>query len=830
MALRKFFFKKSLLALACSATAGVSVAELIGLDDALMEDVTGQTGLTVEIHRQQEISEIKYSDVDETSGSIIDLKDIVIGDPTDVNNTQARTVHIIDVDGNDGIVVRSIYDPTRIQIGSISVGDHRGTPVDGYATRKSFGTVMYDFEGTRELKISGRPVGDTGITINSTTNITNSDLRWQTNGNTLLIDNLAYNATLTDMTIDVMDDGSHAYLNFGIPSYAFDFTLGGLCFAEMTNCAADGSDSVGSLSGALAFRNSYVKIYGGGRNGVGITMDSYFEIDDTQTNFLTYTDDSALHMGDMSGSVTTTGFTFDVETADPVIGDHIAMQVDSVVGNFKAGDLQIGGQQLGQFEVQFDFSDGTHDAQLFQNKLKLAPGIAWAGQTFSIDSAFDSYMNDFYSAGAGITSTSDGISLYSEWNLGAEILYTDNLNTINISNFQSHGKGYASVDVRNDGSKNYLAFGIVDFQGSYSMDGLKVGKSANDPKDNAKLQGGTELLLPLGIYPSYDFTMNGGVKVYTGGKTGSGLTMDGDILITDGTFALSTNILNYDDGNPSNDRVVGVWADDVRYEYHFRDYTLDVENNGIKLVQGELWSDMDIGNLRWGEKNGGESLGRIRLQRYQTESTLEIKAGGAGGASCIGGTGADISACEAAGGYWVDKGDQGVTIALKQNWLQENVAEGKKNMLMWENNRVGGVNDTGTQLIFDNITTTDGYDDNTNTHGVQLSLAVDVAPTRVVKRTTGTDSNGISGTRGQEKIMSADGTTYTYKDTSALTPEDKDNRPIGFAVSSQLQFKEMSIGAVQLKHPNNPTPQTVVHGLSMQNFNITSNLTATPIQ
>ncbi len=797
-------------------------AELVGLDDALMEDVTGQTGLTVEIHRQSEISEILYSDKDATSGSIIDIKDIVMGDPTDVHNTQARTVHLIDVDGNDGIVVRSIYDPTRIQIGSISVGDHRGTPVDGYATRQSFGTFIYDFEGTRELKIQGRPYGDTGLTINSSTTITTSDMRWQTNGHTLLIDDLYYNSTLTDMTIDVMDDGSKAYLNFGIPSFSFDFSMGGLCFVESVDCAADGSDSFGSLTGAMAFRNSFVKVYGGGRNGRGITMDSYFELDSTMSNHLSYTDDHGVVIGNISGAVTTSGLTFDVETADPVLRDHIAIQVDSVVGNFKSDSIVIGGLKFGQFEVEFDFSDGMHDLVTYQNKVKLAPGIAWAGAGNQpvVDAGFQTYMNDFYS---GVTETSDGISLYAEWNVGLEALYTDNENTVNISNFQSHGRGYASVDMRYDSvkDKNYLAFGIVDYQGSYAIDGLKVGKAANDPKNNAALQGGTELLLPLGIYPAYDFTMNGGVRIYTGGRTGSGLTMEGDILVTDGTFALSTNILNYDDGNDTNDRVVGIWADNVRYEYHFRDYTLDVENQGIKLVQGELWSDMDIGNLRWGDKETGESLGRIRLQRYQTDSTLEIRgAEPAGRDSCVGGTGADAPTCELDGGLWVDKGDQGLIIALKQNWLQENVAEGKRNQLLWENNRSGGVNGTGTQLILDNIHTTDGYNDTDNTFGMQITLEVDVAPTKVVNKAN----------PSQEKIMSLDGTSYTYEDAATLSEGQKARRPIGFAVSSQFQVKELNIDSIQLKHPNIATPETVVHDLSLQNFNITSNLTATPIQ
>ncbi len=809
--------------------AYASHAELVGLEDDLMEGVTGQSGLTVELHQQTAIGEIQYSDAEDTRGGILDIKDIVIEAPDYLpdyaTNKQAVTIHEIDLDGTDGLVIKSTYEPTRLQLGSISVGDHRGSASDSYATRQSFGTFKFDYEGTSEIRLkAGGDVGG-GFTIDSQTDITNADIRWQTNGNTLLIDNLSYSSTVSGMTIDLMDFSGKTGLVYGMPSTSFAFTLGGLCFSESQDCLVDGSDSLGQLAGAMAFKNSYVNIFGGGRNGTGITIDSYFEIDETSANYITYTDDSALHIADMTGSVTTTGLTLDIETGDAVIGDHIAIQTDSVVGNFKADTIEIGANSLGSIEVDYTMVDGVHDSVTYQNKLKLAPGIAWAGQDFTSDAtlvsaAFDDDMAAFYS---GVTSTSDGLSLYREWNIVSDISYTDDGNTINASNFQSYGKGYTSIDVRNDGSGSYIALGLVDYQGGYSIDGFKVGKAIEDPKTNASLQGGTELLMPLGIYPSYEFTINGGIKMRTGGATGSGLSFDGDLIITDATFAYSTNILNYDDGDDTNDRVVGVWADNVTYEYHFRDYTLDVERDGIKLVQGEKWSDMDIGNLRWGDKNTGDSLGRIRMQSYQTNSELVITAGGAGGAACMGGTGAEIIACEASGGYWVDRGTEGITIAMKQN-LQQRSGE-KANVFTWENNRsvdVDGnsVNDTGTSIVFDNIYTSDGYNDTDNTYGVQLELAIDVAPTKVLNKADPT----------QEKIMTG-ASTSTYIATADLTDTDKENRPMGLAVAASLQFKELNIESVNMIHANQPTmPQTIIHGFKMQNFNIQSNLTATPIQ
>ncbi len=831
-------------------------AELVGLDDELMESVSGQTGLTIEMHQQLEVSEVLYSDKDDVSGGILELKDIVIGHPDDVENQQAVSVRQIDADGTDGLVIRSTYQPTRLKIGSISVGAHRGTVSNHYADRKSFGTVIYDWTGSSVTKIKGKSGGETGLIINGSTNITDADLRWSTNGNTLLLDHLTFQTSVTDMAIDVMDNGSQAYLNIAVPAMDYDFKLGGLCFSEAKNC--DSNQSFGSLAGNMAFQNSFFKIYGGGREGAGITIDAYLEINQGEGNAFSYTDEALLTMADMSGSVNIEGLTFDIDTADTEIGDHISLQLDSMVGNFRAETLEIGaGKAIGHFEVLYDFHDGEHNGQLYQNKVKLAPGVAWAGQSFAdLDAYGFSELQDFY---AKVGNYGDGLSLYTEWNLTADAIYTDrdNLNVpganlpgmIVISHFQSYGSGYASLDIRNgnsinsnhNASESYLALGFRNIKGSYSMEGLKVGDA------NAPLQGGTELLLPLGIYPSYDFTLNGGVEIRGGGANGSGLTFDGDLLITDGTFALSTNILNY--GQPDQ-RTVGIWADNVTYEYHFRNYTLDVGDDNsspftgdaIRLRQGELWSDMDIGNFRWGDKETGKSLGRVRLQRYQTDSQLVIRAGGAGvdangtalGASCIGGSGGSEAACEASGGHWIDRGTDGVTIGLKQNWLDENQAQDKRNALTWENNRTldaqgNPADGTGTSLTLHNMRTSDGYNLSDNEFGMQLELAVDVAPTKVVKKTDGVDENGVVGDRGDEKIMTG-ANTYVYKKTGDLTSDEKANRPLGFAVRAQLQFKELDIEAVQLKHPNVTAPQTVVHGLKMQNFNMTSNLTATPIQ
>jgi hypothetical protein len=103
-------------------------------------------------------------------------------------------------------------------------------------------------------------------------------------------------------------------------------------------------------------------------------------------------------------------------------------------------------------------------------------------------------------------------------------------------------------------------------------------------------------------------------------------------------------------------------------------------------------------------------------------------------------------------------------------------------------------------------------------------LNIDVFETKVLKKNT--DS---AGSLGDELIYDdASRTSFTYV-TSPSTAQ-KALRPLGFAVQGNVSFKELNIGAVQLKHPDVATPETVFYGVVMQNLNLTTNLTATPIQ
>src|SRR5690606_6036271 len=128
------------------------------------------------------------------------------------------------------------------------------------------------------------------------------------------------------------------------------------------------------------------------------------------------------------------------------------------------------------------------------------------------------------------------------------------------------------------------------------------------------------------------------------------------------------------------------------------------------------------------------------VQKYETGSSMAISAGGAGNV-CVGAIGANAGACASAGGRWEERGDEGVTVALKTIFAKA-ISDTKRNRFTWETSRVtdaGGrlVNDSGTKLVVNNFYTSDGGDFNgdgveDNTFGIQNTLGVDVYQTKVV--------------------------------------------------------------------------------------------------
>ena len=758
------------------------------LSDSTLSNVQGQSGLTIEQSQLLNIDDLSYID----DGNSLNIQGLRISSQTDVDVSSSQR-YVLDIGADGALSIEATVNPTQLHVDAIRINNSVG----------SFGDLTLNFESVTNLSIKGMPTG--GLEGSVATGISNADMIWQTNGHAMSFDNIAFNASIDSFTFeyDAVDNTkgfSRTGLAFGMDNFDFLFSTGALSLAGV---------SLGELSGDLAL-SADLQIFGGGRYGTqGLTFHSQVSILSDPNNYVKFTDDgNSLFMGNFSGSLNVTNLTLDVES------DHLAMGFDQLDGAFNAGTILIGdsSRPIGSIELTFLFNDDLVNNRF--NRFQLYPGIRQPDFDL-MPAKIKTYAENFY---AGMTPASEGLSLAAQWNLAnAEVSYIDDGRRVVFSGIESYGSANATIDVRDQ----KIAFGISDLKGSYSIDGLRVGNNS------APLQGGAELLLALEVYQAMDFDIDGFTEITAGGVSGGGIRIDGDYYFTDANIGLSID----ENGK-------GIWATGVNYDIHLRDITFDVEGDGIKINRGEQWSTMDVTNLRWGNKTAGRSLGRIKLERFERNSSLAISPGGAGEV-CLGASAASSVACGAAGGRWEDRGDQGMTVSLKAAFsdagLTTDGTAQARNRLTWENNRGESspgeyINDSGTQMIFDNYSTNDGLGtSDTNDYGLQANLNIDVFETKVLKKTNGADANGIAGNLGDELIYdNSSRNSYSY--IASPNTAEQTLRPLGFAVKGNVSFKELNIDAVQLKHPNVAVPQTVFYGVVMQNLNLTTNLTATPIQ
>lgn len=766
---------------------------LQSLSDTSLSNVQGQSGLTIEQSQLVNIGNLSYTD----DSNSLNIQGLRISSQNDINASSSQK-YVLDVTADGALSVQTTINPTQLYIDAITINNSSG----------SFGNLTLNFESIVDFTIIGMPLG--GLEGSFAAGISNADMIWQTNGNALSFNNIAFNATVDRFTLeyDAIDNTkgfTRTGLDFGFNELDFSFSTGALSFAGV---------SLGELAGELAL-SADLQVFAGGRSGdQGLTMHSQVSILSNPDNFVRFTDydnagnGNSLLMGDFSGFLNVTNLTLDLQSY------HIALGFDELEGAFNAGKLLIGdsSRSLGGIELDFLLNDDAINDRY--NRFQLYPGITQPDFDAMPDE-IKSYAESFYQ---DLDANSEGISIAAQWNLAnADLSYIDDGRRVIFSGLSSFGSADTTIDVRDE----KLAIGMSNVTGSYSIDGLRVGSKSSP------LQGGAELLLSLEVFQAMDFNLNGYTEITAGGVNGGGIRIDGDYYFTDSNIGLSID----ENGK-------GIWATGVNYDIHLRDITFDVESDGLKITRGEQWSTMDIANLRWGNKSTGTSLGRVKLERFEQNSSLAIIPGGAGQV-CVGAGASNASACNSQGGRWEDRGQQGMTIALKAAFADAGItSDGSafaRNRFTWENNRTQAnngdyINDSGTQIIFDNYSTNDGTGtSDTNNFGLQANLNIDVYETKVLKKQSGSDVRGIVGNLGDELIYTDDSRSdysYVTNPTAAQTAL----RPLGFAVKGNVAFKELNIDAVQLKHPSVTAPATVFYGVVMQNMNLTTNLTATPIQ
>ncbi|ENO14527.2 hypothetical protein J057_13857 [Marinobacter nanhaiticus D15-8W] len=785
------------LVFAFAACGSVAMADLQSLDDSDMAGISAQSGITMELDLEATVGRISYFD----DGSGIHLDGFRIGSATDPEG-EARHVIKLDILADASLNLDFLVEDRRLEFADVRLD---GSP------DVSMGGVFLDQNMSGSLNIApGGALGPEGYTFNVAYEMTDGRLGYRTNGNEVFLDGVSMAVNAPGITLDVVG----SVLELRSPSVTGSYSVDAIRFSgnpanhgvSVDATSGELLASYGSLSSDFDI-SSLTKIAAGGRFGdEGLRIDSETTIN--SATFIYRDDGNPIALRGISGSSTVNNLRLDV-APDWDDRQGLALTVDSIAGDLNIDRIEMGanGKNLGQVSLGYLFADQTIDGQIYTNALYLqGGGHADAGP--------------------------QGLRLAAQWSLAdADIAYTEDGNRVIFSGLQSWGQGDLTVNVTREevlgGTQFYdgLRLGFEGVKGGYRLNGLRVGD------EDSPLQGGTELLLALGFFPSYEFEIDGHITLGAGGAEGEGLTINSDMQIRNGRAAIIA--APYDEGAGEVPQK-GLWATELDYDTHVRDMTIDVTEDGLAIIKGEVWGTMDMGNLRIGNKTG-ESFGRFVVQNYEKGSSMTITPGGAGNV-CVGGSGADASACTASGGMWEMRGEEGVTIAMKKI-LARAISETKRNAFIWETNRTiganGAENGTGTQLVLNDIYTSDGVDANgdgveDNTFGIQTDLSVDIYQTKVVKKDDGADSNGIVGDRGDEKIMDASA-PLGYRYVAAPSESERANRPLGFAVQAHSRFMELSINNIDLVHPTGGAA-TAVYGVKMQNFDIEANLTATPIQ
>lgn len=668
------------------------VAAMEELEDSELSGIRGQSGVTVELETRASMDRFSYF----TNDRGIHLEDIQVGSASSPDGG-ARRDYDLDLLDDGSLDIGFDIQDERVSVGGISLDD---------SGSRSMGSFWMDRNMDGSLTITpGGALSPEGYTFNALFGINGGRFGYRTNGHQLFLDNVLLLVNASDHTLDVQDGVIH----YVAPTTAY-LDIGAIRYAEGdTNVRGDqgSAASMGGITADLDFETAF-EISAGGRQGAeGLTVNA-----DTTLNtssFLYSTNGYDLAFNDISGTSTVQDLRMEVGedfTSEGRLGLGFTLNGPD---SFASGELSVGGilmgdtGSIGSLNWEWLYENQTVNGEAFSNQL-------------------------FLMAGGHPDAGDEGMRLASEWSLAdAQLTYTTNGNPVIFDGIQSWGRGDVTVNVTGDenlgGTQFYqgLRVGFDDVSGGYRMDGLRVGG------EDAEVQGGVELLSALGVYRSFEFDrMDGQYTLTPGGPNGEGITINSDIVIEGGRAGYLTE----ESGQ-------GVWADDLSFEGHIRDMTLEVAENGLSMIQGEAWSTMDIGNLRVGDAEDGASFGRIVWQRYGENNEMVISA--------------------------PDSGQEGLKLALT-SVFNEAVSD-RANRFIWETGREqdaegNPVDGSGMQLVLDNIHTSDGPETSTNNYGIKTDLTVDV-----------------------REVDSADGPRA------------------GFSVNTRTRFRELNIGRVDLVHP-----------------------------
>jgi hypothetical protein len=859
------------------AIQAASISALEALDDESMAAVSGQSGVTIELDPGQlDIGEISYSQ-DGVAANMRDINiNSSIGSASvttmDIDSdgtlnlltefgAREFTVGAVGMTGSTGITndFFSLRGATQAYSDAGTTGDFTD---DTGVLRLNMGD-----DGNGNLAFDGSQVG-----------LFFDGLHFGDDGMEWIIDDLAMSAIINYGRLIVNDGNIEfdfgTFENRGL-RLTYEATAIGLSndpnlavgdYGDPESSSYLLGDTFGALSIDLEAYGSFTIEGGGADIGEGITFIPALTLinDDDDRPAFKYTDDGYVILarnfrGDFS---TESGLTLDFEE-DDANNPYLALRYEDLTFSFSLDDLILGdenGAALGSFRGQVLFQNGLVDGIERKNYLNFFPGggiasadgstqqgvtaqIGW--NIVSADPVADPSGGDFTTPGSFAGKTAAESNTYFAMNDDGNWVYFNGFNgwgegevTLDLTSGPDmaslpsdyYANPYNSATGRFDANVGYdrenkvgtydgLRIDFKDLRGEYSFAGVTVGTSEDEAMESPYM-GGTELLLAMEVFPSYSFTLNGNLTIAPGGQINSdgmggtqGLTLNGDLRITDGDAAITVDEFGR-----------GVWLTGVTYDLHMRGASIDVTEDGLTFNKGLTWSTIQVGQYNsdtgeieggiiFGSREDGDNLGAFTLERLEDGTTISVASGGAGQV-CIGGSGVGQAACEADGGRFEDRGDQGLTVKVKAKFAEAPSDVNDPNYYRYQGkgNRFSWTQENGTTLTLDNFSTQDGPEGG-NDYGLNIDLALDVARTAV----RDDDGNLV-------KLVNGEYVPFSGADSIA------ENGPLGFAVFGRVHFQQLNIDGLKIAATPDSTPQTLISQIVVQNADIQANLTATPIR
>ncbi|MED5465954.1 MAG: DUF6160 family protein, partial [Pseudomonadota bacterium] len=514
----------------------ITAADLQSLDDRALSEIRGQSGITIETDLTMTADKLSYYD----DGKGVHLEGMRVGS-SEVPGQGAFHRTRIDIGSDAALNLEYLVEDRRVEFSDIRLAGAPGV---------SMGGIFFDHSLQGTLSLRQQTAGGNGYEFDSAYTMTGGRLGYRTNGNSVFLDDITMSVEALGVTLERVGQT----LELTAPRVTGSWQVGAIryssdpaIYGRSTNGNGDLLPSYGGLSGQYEL-SSTTGISAGGRAGEGLRFDNETTIH--SASFLYHDDGHSLALRDITGAYRIQDLRLDVDQdwrGRPAVG----LTLGRMEGEFEVGAIEIGaaGKSFGAFNLSFLLED-----QVFGGR---------------------NYTNALYLQGGGHADAgAQGLRLAAQWSLRlSDLSYTEDGNRVIISGLQSWGQGDITVNVTRDGVQGGTRFydglriGFEGLEAGYRINGMRVGS------DDAPLQGGTELLLALGNYPAYDFTLDGHMTLGAGGASGEGLTINSDIHIRDGRAAVIA--APYDEGNGEQPQK-GLWLTDMTYDGHVRNMTLDV--------------------------------------------------------------------------------------------------------------------------------------------------------------------------------------------------------------------------------------------------------------